>query len=170
MTVIVYERDCHCGGTATSSTLAVDLSISTGELHIFHAKSIVLATGGSGRMYKTTSNAHTLTGDGLGMAARAGVPLRLPQAISGPRGADIAVALRPEAVHLSTAWQSEGDVTLAATVSEVQFMGSVIRLKAKVSGGVLALDTFNRADAPPPKLGAQIGLAFTPRYLIVLQK
>lgn len=105
-----------------------------------------------------------------GEVAIAGVPLRLPQAINGPKGADIAVALRPEAVHLSTAWQSEGDVTLAATVSEVQFMGSVIRLKAKVSGGVLALDTFNRADAPPPKLGAQIGLAFKPGDLIVLQK
>ncbi|WP_407804130.1 FAD-binding protein, partial [Staphylococcus aureus] len=41
----------------------------------FHAKSIVFATGGSGRMYKTTSNAHTLTGDGMGIIFRKGLPL-----------------------------------------------------------------------------------------------
>ena len=39
------------------------------------AKSIVFATGGSGRMYKTTSNAHTLTGDGMGIIFRKGLPL-----------------------------------------------------------------------------------------------
>ncbi|NED66993.1 FAD-binding protein, partial [Streptomyces sp. SID10244] len=49
--------------------------LSTGEIHVFHAKSIVFATGGSGRMYKTTSNAHTLTGDGMGIVFRKGLPL-----------------------------------------------------------------------------------------------
>ena len=48
------------------ATGVICYELSTGELHIFHAKSIVFATGGSGRMYKTTSNAHTLTGDGHG--------------------------------------------------------------------------------------------------------
>ena len=41
------------------ATGVICYELSTGELHIFHAKSIVFATGGSGRMYKTTSNAHT---------------------------------------------------------------------------------------------------------------
>jgi succinate dehydrogenase / fumarate reductase flavoprotein subunit len=49
--------------------------LATGNIHVFHAKSIVLATGGSGRMYKTTSNAHTLTGDGIGIVFRKGLPL-----------------------------------------------------------------------------------------------
>ncbi len=57
------------------ATGVVAYELATGDIHIFHAKSIVLATGGSGRMYKTTSNAHTLTGDGLGIVFRKGLPL-----------------------------------------------------------------------------------------------
>ena len=57
------------------ATGIVAYELSTGELHLFHAKSIVFATGGSGRMYKTTSNAHTLTGDGMGIIFRKGLPL-----------------------------------------------------------------------------------------------
>ncbi|MCF8611744.1 succinate dehydrogenase flavoprotein subunit [Gordonia sp. HY285] len=53
----------------------VAYELATGEIHVFHAKSIVFATGGSGRMYKTTSNAHTLTGDGMGIIFRKGLPL-----------------------------------------------------------------------------------------------
>ena len=49
--------------------------IATGELHVFHAKAVLLATGGFGRMFKVTSNAHTLTGDGCAMVFRRGVPL-----------------------------------------------------------------------------------------------
>ncbi|WP_305092270.1 succinate dehydrogenase flavoprotein subunit [Prescottella sp. R16] len=57
------------------ATGVVAYELATGELHVFHAKSIVFATGGSGRMYKTTSNAHTLTGDGMGIIFRKGLPL-----------------------------------------------------------------------------------------------
>ncbi|SNT46048.1 succinate dehydrogenase flavoprotein subunit [Rhodococcoides kyotonense] len=57
------------------ATGIVAYELATGELHVFHAKSIVFATGGSGRMYKTTSNAHTLTGDGMGIVFRKGLPL-----------------------------------------------------------------------------------------------
>jgi succinate dehydrogenase / fumarate reductase flavoprotein subunit len=60
-------------GPVATGVIAYELA--TGEIHIFHAKSIVFATGGSGRMYKTTSNAHTLTGDGLGIVFRKGLPL-----------------------------------------------------------------------------------------------
>ncbi len=49
--------------------------IRTGELHVFHAKAVLFATGGSGRMFKITSNAHALTGDGMAIAYRRGVPL-----------------------------------------------------------------------------------------------
>lgn len=57
------------------ATGVVAYELATGDIHVFHAKAIVLATGGSGRMYKTTSNAHTLTGDGLGIVFRKGLPL-----------------------------------------------------------------------------------------------
>ncbi|MET4048691.1 succinate dehydrogenase flavoprotein subunit [Rhodococcus sp. 1163] len=60
-------------GPVATGIIAYELA--TGELHIFHAKSIIFATGGSGRMYKTTSNAHTLTGDGMGIVFRKGLPL-----------------------------------------------------------------------------------------------
>ncbi|WP_372673163.1 FAD-binding protein, partial [Amycolatopsis kentuckyensis] len=53
----------------------VAYELATGELHVFQAKSIVFATGGAGKIFKTTSNAHTLTGDGLGIIFRKGLPL-----------------------------------------------------------------------------------------------
>ncbi|MGI8425170.1 MAG: succinate dehydrogenase flavoprotein subunit [Actinomycetota bacterium] len=49
--------------------------LKTGEIHVFHAKSVLFATGGFGRMFRVTSNAHTLTGDGPAICLRAGVPL-----------------------------------------------------------------------------------------------
>ncbi|GAA1245016.1 succinate dehydrogenase flavoprotein subunit [Prauserella halophila] len=54
---------------------AVAYELATGEIHVFQAKSIVFATGGFGKVFKTTSNAHTLTGDGMGIYARKGLPL-----------------------------------------------------------------------------------------------
>ncbi len=53
----------------------VTYELATGEIHVFRAKSVVLATGGAGKVYKTTSNAHTLTGAGMGIAYRRGLPL-----------------------------------------------------------------------------------------------
>ncbi|GAA3842649.1 succinate dehydrogenase flavoprotein subunit [Saccharothrix violaceirubra] len=56
-------------------TGAVAYELATGEIHVFHAKSVVFATGGFGKVFKTTSNAHTLTGDGMGIVFRKGLPL-----------------------------------------------------------------------------------------------
>lgn len=53
----------------------VSYDLATGELHVFQAKSVVFASGGAGKVFKTTSNAHTLTGDGMGIAFRKGIPL-----------------------------------------------------------------------------------------------
>ncbi len=61
------------GKEVPSGIVAYDLA--TGELHVFQGKSIVFATGGFGKIYKTTSNAHTLTGDGVGIIWRKGLPL-----------------------------------------------------------------------------------------------
>jgi succinate dehydrogenase / fumarate reductase flavoprotein subunit len=58
---------------AAAGVVAVELA--TGELHTFHAKSVVFATGGHGRIWDVTSNAYAYTGDGVAIAARAGVPL-----------------------------------------------------------------------------------------------
>ncbi|MDO4919334.1 succinate dehydrogenase flavoprotein subunit [Kocuria sp.] len=53
----------------------VSYELATGELHVFQAKSVVFASGGAGKVFKTTSNAHTLTGDGMAIAFRNGLPL-----------------------------------------------------------------------------------------------
>jgi succinate dehydrogenase / fumarate reductase flavoprotein subunit len=53
----------------------VAYELATGELHVFRAKAVLFATGGYGKIFKITSNAHTLTGDGLGVCYRRGIPL-----------------------------------------------------------------------------------------------
>ncbi len=52
----------------------VALEILTGEMHVFHAKSVIFATGGHGRIWDITSNAYTYTGDGVAVALRRGIP------------------------------------------------------------------------------------------------
>src|SRR5258707_9385186 len=51
------------------------LEMETGAIAIFHAKATLFATGGAGRIFHSSTNAFICTGDGLGMAARAAVPL-----------------------------------------------------------------------------------------------
>jgi succinate dehydrogenase / fumarate reductase, flavoprotein subunit len=72
-----YALDLALTETAAGpvATGVIAYELATGDIHVFHAKAVVLATGGSGRMYKTTSNAHTLTGDGLGIVFGKGLPL-----------------------------------------------------------------------------------------------
>ncbi|WP_455133400.1 succinate dehydrogenase flavoprotein subunit [Microbacterium aurum] len=61
------------GTTQIAGVVAYELA--TGDLHVFHSKAVIFATGGFGKIYKTTSNAHTLTGDGVGIIWRKGLPL-----------------------------------------------------------------------------------------------
>ncbi|MFB4196588.1 succinate dehydrogenase flavoprotein subunit [Streptomyces carpaticus] len=61
------------GVRKTAGVVAYDLA--TGELHVFQAKAVVFASGGNGKFYKVSSNAHTLTGDGQAAAWRRGLPL-----------------------------------------------------------------------------------------------
>jgi len=68
-----YVLDLLTVDGAVSGVVAYELA--TGELHVFQAKSVIFATGGFGKVFKTTSNAHTLTGDGMGIVWRKGLPL-----------------------------------------------------------------------------------------------
>ena len=61
------------GATQVAGVVAYELA--TGELHVFQSKAVIFATGGFGKIFKTTSNAHTLTGDGVGVVWRKGLPL-----------------------------------------------------------------------------------------------
>ena len=60
------------GGAARG---VVGYRIADGELHVFRSKAVMFATGGFGRMFRITSNAFALTGDGVALAYRRGVPL-----------------------------------------------------------------------------------------------
>lgn len=53
---------------------AVAIELATSELHVFHANAVIFATGGFGRMWKITSNAYAMTGDGVAIALRRGIP------------------------------------------------------------------------------------------------
>ncbi|MGB3414458.1 MAG: succinate dehydrogenase flavoprotein subunit [Microbacteriaceae bacterium] len=53
----------------------VAYELATGDIHVFRGKAVIFATGGYGKIFKTTSNAHTLTGDGVGIVWRKGLPL-----------------------------------------------------------------------------------------------
>ncbi|EWH12301.1 succinate dehydrogenase flavoprotein subunit [Catenovulum agarivorans DS-2] len=87
---LLYQQNVKNKTTVFSEWYALDLvknqngdvvgctaiDIETGEVVYFKAKATVLATGGAGRIFASTTNAHINTGDGVGMALRAGVPLQ----------------------------------------------------------------------------------------------
>jgi putative spermidine/putrescine transport system ATP-binding protein len=79
----------------------------------------------------------------------------------------VSLALRPEALQLGA--QSAPATTLSATIEDVQFLGSVIRLRAHLDGQSISLDTFNRQDAAPPAIGSKIKISFHPSDLIILK-
>jgi succinate dehydrogenase / fumarate reductase flavoprotein subunit len=66
---LIMSEDGQCQGV-------VAWKLDDGTLHVFNAKMVVLATGGYGRAYFSATSAHTCTGDGNGMVARAGLPLQ----------------------------------------------------------------------------------------------
>src|SRR4030067_345338 len=63
---VLIENGRTCG--------AVAVELATGEMHVFHAKAVVFSTGGWGRVFETTSNAHSYTGDGVVATLRRGIP------------------------------------------------------------------------------------------------
>jgi succinate dehydrogenase / fumarate reductase, flavoprotein subunit len=65
---LIMDADGECVGVSA-------IEMETGELHIFEAKTTLMATGGAGRIFAASTNAFINTGDGLGMAARAGIAL-----------------------------------------------------------------------------------------------
>lgn len=66
-------EDPETGLKKSAGVVAYELA--TGEIHVFQAKSVIYASGGTGKFFKVTSNAHTLTGDGQAAVYRRGLPL-----------------------------------------------------------------------------------------------
>ncbi len=78
----------------------------------------------------------------------------------------ITLAARPEMISLGAYPGRETQVK--GTINDVHFLGSVIRIRARVGGSVLAFDTFNSSDAPPPKVGEEVTLSLAGRDLLVV--
>jgi putative spermidine/putrescine transport system ATP-binding protein len=97
----------------------------------------------------------------------AGQSLRLRATpIKARKGDTVTLALRPEAIHLGRV--ESRDFVLPATIDEVHFLGSVIRVKARAAGTSVALDTFNRPDQPPPPVGSSAEISFAASDVILL--
>jgi len=102
----------------------------------------------------------------LGTVQSGGMTMNLGRPLAAQQGATVPIALRPEAVHLGRA--SGREIVLPATAHSVEFMGSVIRVRAEAAGQSFLLDTFNRPDTPPPQPGEPVEISFSGRDVIVI--
>jgi putative spermidine/putrescine transport system ATP-binding protein len=98
-----------------------------------------------------------------GIARIAGTPVVIGKPL--PQG-KVTLAARPEAIALGR--QAGNDTVLTGRIAEVNFLGSVIRLRADLGGMVVDFDTFNAPDAPPPVVGTEVELSFSGRDLLVI--
>ncbi len=98
-TSIIVEDNRFKGLTA--------INMATGEFVVFRGKAIIIATGGQGRLYGFTTYAHSVTGDGMAMAYRAGLPLKDTEFIQfHPTG------LVPSGILMTEACRGEGGYLL----------------------------------------------------------
>jgi len=81
-------------------------------------------------------------------------------------GDTLSLALRPEAISLG---RSAGrEATLGGEISEVSFLGSVIRVRVGLGREAVSLDTFNNPASPPPTVGEKAEISFSPDDVLVL--
>ena len=87
--------------------------------------------------------------------------------LNGSKAGDtLSLALRPEAISLGR--QPGRDATLGGQISEVSFLGSVIRVRVGLGKDAVSLDTFNSPASPPPTVGENAEISFSPDDVLVL--
>jgi putative spermidine/putrescine transport system ATP-binding protein len=89
----------------------------------------------------------------------------LPLKSSLANGSKVSLAIRPEAVSLS---RSAHGITLSGQIADVDFLGSVIRIKIGVGNQTISLDTFNDPSKPPPRIGETARVSFERDSLMAL--
>ncbi len=89
--------------------------------------------------------------------------IELGRSLSGP---SVHMALRPEAIMVGS--HDGNALKFSGNIEDVHFLGSVIRLEARVGESLILLDTFNKSDQPPPEPGDAIELSASTKDLIVL--
>ena len=93
-------------------------------------------------------------------------PLVLNRVIEAQAGSAATLAMRPEAARLGAG--AADDLTLSGRITEIQFLGAIIRITADLGGQSLTLDTFNRSDTPHFTLGGDITISLPTQSLVVL--
>lgn len=94
--------------------------------------------------------------------------LTLKEKLAGANaGESLSLALRPEAIALGP--KPEHDSRLTGEIADVQFLGSVIRVRVAVGGDQVSLDTFNNSATPPPSAGNKATLSFSSEDVLVLR-
>jgi putative spermidine/putrescine transport system ATP-binding protein len=96
-----------------------------------------------------------------GDTAISGIPLPA----SAKAGDRHLLALRPEAVQVGS---EKGHIRLEGTVTIVDFLGSVIRVRIDAAGSSISLDMFNDPTVLPPKVGDRLEVGFTPESVLLL--
>ncbi|MGX5826688.1 ABC transporter ATP-binding protein [Mesorhizobium sp. 43Arga] len=87
--------------------------------------------------------------------------------LNGSKSGDtLSLALRPEAISLGR--QPGRDSSLTGEISEVHFLGSVIRVRVGIGGNTVSLDTFNNSATPPPAVGEKAEISFSSGDMLVL--
>ncbi|MBZ9996525.1 ABC transporter ATP-binding protein [Mesorhizobium sp. BH1-1-4] len=87
--------------------------------------------------------------------------------LNGSKSGDtLSLALRPEAISLGS--QPGHDSRLTGEISEVHFLGSVIRVRVGIGNNTVSLDTFNNSATPPPAVGEKAEISFSSSDMLVL--
>ena len=108
-----------------------------------------------------------VTDAGSGKVRVADQEVALKGRLNGSRTGDtLSLALRPEAIALGP--RPGHDSKLAGQISDVHFLGSVIRVRVGVGGAVVSLDTFNNSATPPPVVGDKAEISFSSGDVLVL--
>jgi putative spermidine/putrescine transport system ATP-binding protein len=103
-----------------------------------------------------------------GAIAIDGQEIRAAQGLESARSGEVrAVALRPEIVSLHE--PAEGGNRMRGTVEDVNFLGSIVRIRVRFTDNAVSLDTFNNPTATPPKLGQPVTVSFPREAVLVLE-
>ncbi|MEI7598229.1 MAG: ABC transporter ATP-binding protein [Aestuariivirga sp.] len=95
-----------------------------------------------------------------------GTALTLSTPIAAAGGSSVSLAIRPESIRLNGA--EACDTHVAAEIGEVSFLGSVIRIRAKMLGADVEFDMFNQPDLPPPLPGSKVTVGLNRRDFLLL--
>ncbi|MBL8584145.1 MAG: ABC transporter ATP-binding protein [Rhizobiaceae bacterium] len=94
--------------------------------------------------------------------------VELSRPIEGKRSGDaLSLALRPEAISIGD--HPGRGTRIGGEISEVSFLGSVIRIRVGVGPTAVSLDTFNNPSTPPPRVGEKAHISFSAQDVLVLQ-